>query len=919
MRLSLFVTGSVGVGTATNALLTSRVDLYEHSARKACVVCLREFSMLRKRHSCRMCGEVVCSRCSVFKLVDLLVVDNKLRVCSSCFVAYRKRLEEDAGDGKEQLEQRDGEEEDNNREGGGVDEVFAPPQPPSYVLLEPETMALVSRPTEADRDPSQCQSNASVSVSKATHLAPPMPLSPSCSSSDVASLSETTTSASSLPFSTASFSSDWTWADLSLSIVDSSGVQGGVDDELEAAIRAKRLEREVEASQQRIRLLETQIADQENQKDLLSLEQQTQLREARATIQALQEKLCRQEASAREAAHTRDSICLQNLQKMRLTELHADAKGDDGDDDESAALRKRLKMLERQLQQAGISVAEVVPYDVARRKVAEISARLQELGASDVLMGDKRAQAAARKEYFLLEQEMEKYHTALLLTDEYIDEQRRKEQVWEAANREENADAAKLLWSAIPVDISQLSERELVERPTPSGVKFPSELARRLKRTNVLQLMRVDPQTIAKMHPSVIEAYRTTGLALVERRALHHVMRAPFREWQAQQQADEMARRKFGWYSKLKDALAVAIDGTDRHLASTDRLVNVMGSGHSCDLAGLACPVRSDDKMRALYGAGFGFPSEPKFLQAEILKGDPDGVGEKARKEAEQYARASTVVTQRRKRELQAHYGARNVREVTLALGALEETDALLGRVRQQDDAFPVLKQANGAALDVNEAVEAASESLLASVRELALAVAKRAGVSLSGKRELANDAPDTRSGIEVASTAAAIAFVRPVMANVADLFAGRWPVGLQRAFKTVSELLSDVSAKNMAALERLAPTEATAARGEATGRTGWRDRVEVTAPSQGANDSDQSKKDAPRRLPAAPATSSAMFDAIRARRRNVREEPDPPASSAAASRPPLSGGAAGRPSDLLAAIRARKTKETGTKAEAAT
>lgn len=824
-------------------------------------MCLREFSMLRKRHSCRMCGEVICSRCSVFKLVDLPVEDNKLRVCCSCFVAYRKKLE-DVGDEEQQL---DG---DNNAEYCG--EPPSSSKPLSYVLLEPNAMALASQPMQSDREPSDRRLDASVAA--------PTPLSPSCSSSDVASTDE---SAPSLSISTASFSSDWAWADSSASIIDATATRG-VDDELEAAIRAKQLEREVEASQQRIRLLESQIADQENQKDLLSHEQQAQLGEARATIQALQEKLRRQEASAREAAHTRDSICLQNLHKMRLTELHA---ADDGD--ESAALRKRLKVLERQLQQAGISVAEVIPYDVAKRKVGELSRRLQELGSSDVSMRDKSAQAAARKEYFVLEQEMEKYHTALLLTDEYIDEQRRKEQAWEAANRESNAAAAQLLWSAIPVDISQLSERELVERPAPTGVEFPSELARRLKRTNVLQLLRVDPQTIVKMHPSVVEAYRTTGLALIERRALHHILQAPFREWQAQQQADEMARRKFGWYSKLKDALVLAIDATDRHLASTDR-GSASEGGHACDLPGLACPARSDAKVRALYGAGLGFPSEPQFLRPEILKGDPDRAGEKARREAEQFTRDASVVAQARRRELQAHYGARNVREVTLALAALEEADGLLSRVRQQDAAFPARSSEDGA-------VEAAGESLVSSVRELALALAKRAGVSLSGKREMAADAPDSRSSTEAACASAAVAFARHVLCDVADLFAGRWPAGLQRAFAAASELLDDVAARGTAV-------------DAAAGRTPWRDREEAaSAPSEGSSQ--------PKNPPAATTPASAsVFDAIRARRRDAREETESASPAEAGGRPPLAAGSAGRPSDMLAAIRARKSRgEAGT------
>jgi hypothetical protein len=60
-----------------------------YRARKECLVCAREFNMFRKKHNCRMCGEVVCGRCSMHKRVDLPVVENKFRICSCCFFTYR--------------------------------------------------------------------------------------------------------------------------------------------------------------------------------------------------------------------------------------------------------------------------------------------------------------------------------------------------------------------------------------------------------------------------------------------------------------------------------------------------------------------------------------------------------------------------------------------------------------------------------------------------------------------------------------------------------------------------------------------------------------------------------------------------------------------------------------------------------------
>ena len=80
---------------------------------------------------------------------------------------------------------------------------------------------------------------------------------------------------------------------------------------------------------------------------------------------------------------------------------------------------KRQKKLEKQLEQAGVAIAEDIDYDVCLKKVAEIGKRMGEIGGSDVTHPDKEEQNRLREEYFKLEQEMEKYNNALLMTDEY--------------------------------------------------------------------------------------------------------------------------------------------------------------------------------------------------------------------------------------------------------------------------------------------------------------------------------------------------------------------------------------------------------------------------------------------------------------------------------------------------------------------
>ncbi|KAL3666100.1 hypothetical protein V7S43_008892 [Phytophthora oleae] len=811
------------------------------SARKACYVCMREFNVLRKRHSCRMCGEVICSRCSVFRQVNLPVLENKFRICSCCFVAYRKKLEEGEKNQEEDAESSDpasdGSDHRDSVRGGSIARVSEGPAPPTSdtVLFQPPPS--LSSESNSDRS-SQNTMNT---------------------------------------MSDFSFSSD-TLYDMSTFLPGSFSVSRNMEEELEAVLKAKQLEKEVEASQQRIQALEAQIVSQESHQDLLSAEQQLQLRDARATIKLLQEQLRMQEVSARQAAHNRDSIC---LSKLRQTELYAN------EDDESNALKKKLKVLERQLKQAGISVAEVIPYELAKRKVAEISKRLQEIGSSEVVLEDKQAQAASRKEYYILEQEMEKYHMALVMTDEYIEEQRRQEQEWEDTNQTANREALRLLRATIPVDISRLSERELIELKTPTGIKFPAELARRLKRTNVLQLLRTDPKTIVKMHPSVIDGYRTTGITLLERRALHAVMKEPFQAWKKQQK-DEMAQKKYAWYCKLKEAFITAATNLQNHCKATAGS-DFDTAKHSCELLGLACPVRAEERVRKLY-CNLGFTAEAEFIKEEILKSDPEGAGEKALLEAQAHARE--MVANQRQRDLKIHYKM-NMRDVAQAVGALEEMDSVLDQVRALDASFRLADEERQQLSNCN--------SLLNSARELILLFAKRAGICITGKRDPAKDEQDTRSPVEIREVSRAIVFLQEILADVKELLFNedgmlRENKSVQAAatFKAVQELLDDVLHKNSAALDEAQEIQST--------RVSWGKRARSINAQQRLSSDSSSPQSVLNQLPS-PPTSALLFDAIKARRKQNGKRVSESKIETVSEAPKAS-----KPLDLMAAIRARKS-----------
>lgn len=55
------------------------------SDRQCCRICLKTFSNMRRKHHCRACGEVICSKCSTFNAVNLPSIGlTSLRLCRSC-------------------------------------------------------------------------------------------------------------------------------------------------------------------------------------------------------------------------------------------------------------------------------------------------------------------------------------------------------------------------------------------------------------------------------------------------------------------------------------------------------------------------------------------------------------------------------------------------------------------------------------------------------------------------------------------------------------------------------------------------------------------------------------------------------------------------------------------------------------------
>lgn len=64
--------------------LAAKKEWVSDESRTNCSLCVQSFGMLKRRHHCRVCGEVVCSTCTVFKQVSDQDLAAKVRVCKAC-------------------------------------------------------------------------------------------------------------------------------------------------------------------------------------------------------------------------------------------------------------------------------------------------------------------------------------------------------------------------------------------------------------------------------------------------------------------------------------------------------------------------------------------------------------------------------------------------------------------------------------------------------------------------------------------------------------------------------------------------------------------------------------------------------------------------------------------------------------------
>ncbi|KAL7452274.1 hypothetical protein ACHAWC_005291, partial [Mediolabrus comicus] len=314
-----------------------------------------------------------------------------------------------------------------------------------------------------------------------------------------------------------------------------------------------------------------------------------------------------------------------------------------------ATSEKQRQRLERQLTSAGIKIiSEDIPYELAKSKIATISARMNEIqveqtaaSGNDDDNNDNAAKAAAveqqkklREEYYVLELEMEKYNNALIIADEHIQQINEAEEKWETSIQSDNQIALRCVRRHMPVNIKYYTEEQLVTEVTPNNQHLSKVIARKFKRCNVLQLLRMDPLSIRNLHPAILENMRVTGMTLTERRAVYcHLTESrpsslsqiddnsndnmTIAELWKKNRKDPMVERKLQWYNMMRDNLKSALSSYEAHVNECGGSDDPTGEHHECKLIGNQCPIRADRNVINYYDNDYGYPDGDVYQEVE--------------------------------------------------------------------------------------------------------------------------------------------------------------------------------------------------------------------------------------------------------------------------------------------------------------
>jgi hypothetical protein len=465
------------------------------------------------------------------------------------------------------------------------------------------------------------------------------------------------------------------------------------------------------------------------------------------------------------------------------------------------------KKVEKQLAQAGVAIAEDIEYGEAKNKVEEIAKRMNEIGGSDVQVADKEEQNRLREEYFKLEQDMERYNTALMVSEEYQAEQERLEREWEESNLTANLEALKKVRRHMPVMIRNMSEAELTNTPTPNGKFLPNAIAKKFKRTNILQCLRLNPDDIERMHPATVEGFRVTGLTLTERRALYLHLKPIGPKWE-KNKAEKMTERKWTWFKMMKNNFKENLAPYQRHVdqygpPGSHPYATRENPDTGCPLIGKQCPLKADKVID--YDGDYGFTEEDEYEHSDVRKADTDDPGAKAMQEALELAREKKA--NERAELLKKHYKGKLL-QVSKANGSCEAMDESMDKMENHTIRwieFILDKGEN--IIEADHAKELANFTEALNEHKLAfLDFAQRSGMQMSGKRKAGGDSPDIRSFIECGLSEEVIECSRELFSFIKDRMKEikARDTRIEKTVELLENVLTELHERNLATLESL-------------------------------------------------------------------------------------------------------------------
>ena len=255
--------------------------------------------------------------------------------------------------------------------------------------------------------------------------------------------------------------------------------------------------------------------------------------------------------------------------------------------------------------------------------------------------------------------------------------------------------ALKKLRRHMPVKIRHMSEADLTNTPSPNGKYLPKAIAKKFKRTNILQCLRLNPDDLEYMHPATLENMRVTGLTLTERRALYAHFKPLGAKWE-KNKAEKMSERKWTWYQMMKnnfkDNLAQYLRHVEQygppgnHPYATRDNPNV-----GCPLIGKQCPLKADKLID--YDGDYGWTEEAEYEVSEVRKADVEDSGAKAMAEALELAKERKA--NERADLLKKHYKGKLL-QVSKANGSCESMDDAMDQMEYPHNAMDRVYQGKG-------------------------------------------------------------------------------------------------------------------------------------------------------------------------------------------------------------------------------